>query len=140
MKIEEPPSPKKTSRSSKTTLWRLKSIHKASDHLDLCYSKVWTILHGLTRQRTSSPSFVSISRAASSAAAQIKWPPYSPDLDFLDYFWLYAMINVRRCKPATIEELGAVVISVARTFPDRMIRTAVANVQKSMHPGRRGPL
>ena len=51
MKIEEPPSPKKTSRSSKTTLWRLKSIHKASDHLDLCYSKVWTILHGLTRQR-----------------------------------------------------------------------------------------
>ena len=75
-----------------------------------------------------------------SRRSEIKWPPYSPDLNFSDYFWLYAMINVRRCKPATIEELGAVVKSVARTFLVRMIRTAVANVQKRMHPVGRGPL
>ena len=53
-----------------------------------------------------------------SRKAEVEWPPYSPDLNPLDYFfWSYAMIRVRRRKPATIEELKETVEDVARTVP-----------------------
>ena len=66
-----------------------------------------------------------------SRRSEIEWPPYSPDLNVLDYFfWSFAMIHVRRRKPTTIEELKAVVEDVARTVPVDMIRAAVANVRK----------
>ena len=66
-----------------------------------------------------------------SRRSEIGWPPYSPDLNVLDYFfWSYAMMHVRRRKPATIEQLKAVVEDVARTVPVDMIRAAVGNVRK----------
>ena len=66
-----------------------------------------------------------------SRRSEIVWPPYSPDLNVLDYFfWSYAMIHVRRRKPATIEELKETVEDVAATIPEEMIRDAVANVRK----------
>lgn len=66
-----------------------------------------------------------------SRKAEIEWPPYSPDLNVLDYFfWSYAMIQVRRRKPATIDELKETVEDIARTVPEQMIRDAVGNIRK----------
>jgi hypothetical protein len=66
-----------------------------------------------------------------SRRSAIEWPPYSPCLNVLDYFfWSFAMMHVRRRKPATIEELKAVVEDVARTVPADMIRAAVGNIRK----------
>ena len=66
-----------------------------------------------------------------SRRSEIIWPPYSPDLNVLDYFfWSYAMMHVRRRKPTTIDELKETVEDVARTIPEEMIREAVANIRK----------
>ena len=66
-----------------------------------------------------------------SRRSEIIWPPYSPDLNVLDYFfWSFVMMQVRRSKPSTIDKLNAVVEDVARSVPQEMIRDAVANVRK----------
>ena len=66
-----------------------------------------------------------------SRRSEIEWPPYSPDLNPLDYFfWSFALIQVRRQKPATIAELRAIVEDVAATAPEEMIRDAVENIKK----------
>ena len=59
------------------------------------------------------------------------WPPYSPDLNPLDFFvWGYLEAQVKRIKLATMEELRAVVEDVASTVPEEMIRDAAKNVIK----------
>ena len=66
-----------------------------------------------------------------SRRSDITWPPYSPDMNPLDYFfWGYAMMHVRRVKPASIQELMEVVEDVARTIPEEMVRKSVANIRK----------
>ena len=63
--------------------------------------------------------------------SDIGWPPYSPDLNPLDYFfWGYAMMHVRRQKPTTIDELKAIVEDVAHTVPVEMICKSVAGIKK----------
>ena len=62
---------------------------------------------------------------------EIDWPPYSPDLNPLDYFfWSLAMIQVRCQKTSTIAELTAIVEDVAATAPKEMIHDAVGNIRK----------
>ena len=66
-----------------------------------------------------------------SCKAEVKWPPYSPNLNPLDYFfWFYAMIHVRRRKAATIDELKKTVEDIARMVPEQMIRDMVGNICK----------
>ena len=66
-----------------------------------------------------------------SRRSPIDWPAYSPDLNPLDYhFWSYAMMHVRRVKPATIDELRTVVEDVVKTIPESMVRKTVANIRK----------
>ena len=66
-----------------------------------------------------------------SRKAEVEWPPYSPDLNPLNYFiWSYAMNHVRRREPTTIDELKETVEDVAHTVPEQMIRDAVANIRK----------
>ena len=62
---------------------------------------------------------------------EIEWPPYSPHLNVLNYFfWLYAKIHLRQRKLVTIEESKVVVKDIVRTVPVDMIRVAVASVWK----------
>ena len=64
-----------------------------------------------------------------SRRSEVVWPLYLLNLNVLDYFCgSYAMIHVRQRKSATIKGSKAVVEDVARTVPDNIIRTAVANV------------
>ena len=66
-----------------------------------------------------------------SCKAEVEGPPYSPDLNPLDYFfWSYAMIHVRRQKSATNDELKETVKDIARTVPEQMIQDAVGNFRK----------
>ena len=66
-----------------------------------------------------------------SRRSEIGWPPYSPDLNPLDYFlWGYVESQVRRVKPATIDELKTAVEDVVRTVPEEMVRAAAANMRK----------
>ena len=66
-----------------------------------------------------------------SRRSDIPWPPYSPDLNPLDFFvWGYVMQQVRRIKPETIDELKAVVEDVVSSIPEEMIRKSVANLRK----------
>ena len=61
-----------------------------------------------------------------SRGSEIIWPPYSLDLNVLDYFfWTYAMMQVRRRKLATIDELKETVEDVARMIPEEMVWEAV---------------
>ena len=46
------------------------------------------------------------------------------------FFWSLAMMQVRRSKPSSIDELKAVVEDMARSVPQEMIRDAVENVRK----------
>ena len=69
--------------------------------------------------------------ASTAAKVKVKWPPYSPDLNPLVYFfWSYAMVHVRRRKPATINELKESVKDVARTVLEHTIQDVVANIRK----------
>ena len=59
------------------------------------------------------------------------WPPYSPDLNVMDFFfWGWALMRVRQLKPTTLEELMEIVEDVARTVPLEMVRKAATNVRK----------
>ena len=62
--------------------------------------------------------------------SEIIWPPYSPDLNVLDYFWLYTMMQVQLRKPTTIKELKETLKDVAHTIPEEMVRDTVANIRK----------
>ena len=63
--------------------------------------------------------------------SKVDWPPYSPDLNPLDYFlWSFTMIHVSRQKTSTIAELTAIVEDVATTVPKEMIQDAVGNIRK----------
>ena len=62
-----------------------------------------------------------------SCKAKVKWPPYSPNLNPLNYFFCnYAMINLRRRKPATIDELKKNVTDIASRVPEQMKRWAIS--------------
>ena len=63
-----------------------------------------------------------------SRRSEIIWAPYSPHLYiFIYFFWLYAMMQVRRRKPTTIEELKKTVEEIACTILEEMVWDAVAN-------------
>ena len=63
--------------------------------------------------------------------SKVDWPPYSPDLTPLDYFfWSLAMIQVCCQKTSTIAELTAIVEDVAATAPKEMMHDAVGNIRK----------
>ncbi len=65
-----------------------------------------------------------------SRLSEIIWPPYSPDINILDYlFWLYTMMQVRWRKPTT-EEQKETVEAVAHTIPEEMVRNVVVNICK----------
>ena len=52
------------------------------------------------------------------------WPPYSPDLNPLDFsFWSQAMAHVVRCQPITLEDLKAVVNDFATNFDPEKARS-----------------
>ena len=54
------------------------------------------------------------------------WPPYSPDLNPLDFsFWSQAMAHVYRCKPDTLENLKEGVDNFAVNFdPEKALKMA----------------
>ena len=59
------------------------------------------------------------------------WPPYSPDINPLDFFaWGYLQAAVYCIKPSNVDELRAAVEDVAATVPEEMIRDAAQNVVK----------
>ena len=59
------------------------------------------------------------------------WPPYSPDLSPLDYyFWGYANAEVFRRKPTTIEQLKAIVEEVAANLSGEVLRAVMSNFRK----------
>ena len=52
------------------------------------------------------------------------WPPYSPDLNPLDFsFWSQSMAHVVRCKPSTLEQLKQVVEDFAANFDPEKARS-----------------
>ena len=56
---------------------------------------------------------------------EIPWPPNSPDLNPLDFFfWGHSMNHVFRSQPATIEDLKSVVNYFARNMSKEMIHKA----------------
>ena len=51
------------------------------------------------------------------------WPPYSPDLNPLDFsFWSQAMSHVVRCQPTTLDQLKEVVEDFATNFDPEKAR------------------
>ena len=65
---------------------------------------------------------------------EIKWPPYSADINILDYFFCwYTMIHLRRRKTATIKELKVVVEDFARAVPVKKIHVGRTEVQWLPH-------
>ena len=59
------------------------------------------------------------------------WPPYSPDLNPLDFFfWGFCMAEVFRLKPATIEELKTVVEDLAAELSGDVIRGVMASFRR----------
>ena len=58
------------------------------------------------------------------------WPPYSPDLNPLDFsFWSQAMAHVLRCQPATLEELKTVVNDFALHFDPEKAKSMARHVR-----------
>ena len=59
------------------------------------------------------------------------WPPYSPDLNPLDFsFWSQAMSHVVRCQPTTLQELKEVVEDFASNFDPVMARSMARHTRK----------
>ena len=66
-----------------------------------------------------------------SRKSDISWPPYSPDLNPHDYFLGgYAMAEVWRQKPETMEQLKQVIEEMAASMSRGLIRNSVANLRK----------
>ena len=66
-----------------------------------------------------------------SRRSAIPWPPYSPDMNMLDYFvWGWAESQVRRMKPSTIPELKAAVEDVIGSVPEEFVQAAAGNIRK----------
>ena len=59
------------------------------------------------------------------------WPPYSPNLNPLDFcVWGQVQDQVRRIQQESIAELQRAVEDVAGTIPEEMLRDAAQNVRK----------
>ena len=59
------------------------------------------------------------------------WPPYSPDLNPLDFsFWSQAMSHVVRCQPTTLQELKEVVEDFASNFDPVKARSMARHTRK----------
>ena len=66
-----------------------------------------------------------------SRRSEVPWPPYSPDMNPLDFFlWGFVLDQVKRIKPTTIDELKIAVEGVVSTVPEEMVRAAAANLRK----------
>ena len=62
---------------------------------------------------------------------EFPWPPYSPDLNPLDYyFWGFVNAEVWCRKPETIEELRQIVEEVAAMITGEVIQSVMANFRK----------
>ena len=60
----------------------------------------------------------------------IPWPPNSPDLNPLDFFfWRYSMVHVFRIKPVTINDLKAVVHDFAHAMDADLIRKVCSSTR-----------
>lgn len=60
----------------------------------------------------------------------IPWPPNSPDLNPLDFFfWGYSMVHVFRIKPVTINDLKAVVHDFAHAMDADLIRKVCSSTR-----------
>ena len=63
--------------------------------------------------------------------SDVEWPPYSPDLNPLDYFfWGYALAEVVRRKPDDLDELKGIVEEVVSNVAPEVVRAAVANLKR----------
>ena len=66
-----------------------------------------------------------------SGKMEIAWPASSPDLTCPDYWlWGVCLQEIRRVKPATLEELKEIVDDFCESLDPEEIRRAVANVRK----------
>ena len=66
-----------------------------------------------------------------SGKMEIPWPASSPDLACPDYWlWGVCLQEIRRVKPATLEELKEIVDDFCESLDPEEIRRAVANVRK----------
>ena len=62
---------------------------------------------------------------------EIPWSASSPDLTCPDYWlWGVCLQEIRRVKPATLEELKEIVDDFCESLDPEEIRRAVANVRK----------
>jgi hypothetical protein len=63
--------------------------------------------------------------------SDIGWPPYSPDLTPLDYFfWSYALAKVVCRQPEDINKLKSIVEEVTKNIVPEIVHSAVANLMK----------
>ena len=63
-----------------------------------------------------------------SRRSEFAWPPYSPDLNPLDYFfWGYAMAEAFHQKPATLDELKEVVEDLAAELSGEILGAVMEN-------------
>ena len=61
----------------------------------------------------------------------ISWPPKSPDMNPLDYFfWGHAMSHVYRCKPETLDNLKDLVDDFARDMDKELVRKVCRSFYK----------
>ena len=66
-----------------------------------------------------------------SRRSEVSWPPYSPDFNPCDFFlWGWVESQVRRVKPASIDDLKAAVEDIIAAMPEEYVRAAAANVRK----------
>jgi hypothetical protein len=60
---------------------------------------------------------------------QMEWPPRSPDLTPLDYFyWGYLKSKVYETKPATINELRARILDVSNSIGQEMLENVLQSI------------
>ena len=114
----------------------------SNKYLDMLQTKVWPAIKG--RSTRNQFWFMQDGASPHCTAAVLKflalkfgnrvisrktehfWPPYSPDLNPLDFsFWSQAMAHVLRCKPDTLENLKSVVEDFALNFdPQKALKMA----------------
>ena len=117
------------------------------NYLDMLKTKLWPVVRGRATRRQlwyqqdgARPHTTELVRdwLASKFGSRVishktdrPWPPYSPDLSPLDYwFWGACLAEIRRVKPATLELLVDTVEQFAASLSPADVRKAVRDIRK----------
>ena len=95
-------------------------------HFDILHLQALTIFSRLPSKLAPSTALVVVRRLTT-----IPWPAKSPDLSCLDFwFWGVAMEEVRKSRPATLNELKAVVEAFAESVDQEEVERAAKSTWK----------